>query len=240
MNDNQIIYLNKIGKNVKVLNLKTPSIESVEYAKIKGFNAIHLDAEHGSFNVVSIENLCRLAIGMGLTVTARVQKISNQNINLFLDRGVQGIVGPHVETYSEGLLLAESCRYPPIGNRSWGGGRGTEFNDDQKLSDYGGKLKYAEWTNSNMLVIAQIESVPGWDNLEEILSVEGLSGITGGPNDLAASMGIPGEPDNPKRKELTSNIESMARSKNKIVQDDIMNTLAIQELMIEGGRKFIK
>ena len=53
-------------------------------------------------------------------------------------------------------------------------------------------------------------------------------------------MGIPGEPDNPKRKELTSNIESMARSKNKIVQDDIMNTLTIQELMIEGGRKFIK
>ena len=40
-----------------------------------------------------------------------------------------------------------------------------------------------------MLVIAQIESVPGWDNLEEILSVEGLSGITGGPNDPAASHG---------------------------------------------------
>ncbi|GIS31106.1 MAG: hypothetical protein Ct9H90mP2_14890 [Dehalococcoidia bacterium] len=65
-----------------------------------------------------------------------------------------------------------------------------------------------------MLVIAQIESVPGWDNLEEILSVEGLSGITGGPK-ILRSMGIPGEPDNPKRKELTSNIESMARSKKK-------------------------
>ncbi|GIS31107.1 MAG: hypothetical protein Ct9H90mP2_14900 [Dehalococcoidia bacterium] len=26
---------------------------------------------------------------------------------------------------------------PPLGKRSWGGGRGTEFNDDQKLSDYG-------------------------------------------------------------------------------------------------------
>ena len=115
MNDNQIIYLNKLGKDVKVLNLKTPSIESVEYAKIKGFNAIHLDAEHGSFNVVSLENICRLAIGMGLTVTARVHEISSPNINLFLDRGVQGIVGPHVETYLEGLLLVNSCLYPPLG-----------------------------------------------------------------------------------------------------------------------------
>ena len=91
-----------------------------------------------------------------------------------------------------------------------------------------------------MLVIAQIESVPGWDNLDEILSVEGLSGITGGPNDLAASMGIPGEPDNPKRQTLTSDIESLAREKNKIVQDDIIRTLAIQELMIESGRKFVE
>ena len=91
-----------------------------------------------------------------------------------------------------------------------------------------------------MLVIAQIESVPGWDNLDEILSVEGLSGITGGPNDLAASMGIPGEPDNPKRQKLTSDIESLAREKNKIVQDDIIRTLAIQELMIESGRKFVE
>ena len=90
-----------------------------------------------------------------------------------------------------------------------------------------------------MLVIAQIESVPGWDNLEEILSVEGLSGITGGPNDLAASMGIPGEPDNPKSQKLTSDIENKARGKNKLVQDDIMRTLSIQELMIDSGRKFI-
>ena len=90
-----------------------------------------------------------------------------------------------------------------------------------------------------MLVIAQIESVPGWDNLDEILSVEGLSGITGGPNDLAASMGIPGEPENPKRQKLTAEIETKARANNKIVQDDIMRTLSIQELMIESGREFI-
>ena len=76
--------------------------------------------------------------------------------------------------------------------------------------------------------------------MDEILSVEGLSGITGGPNDLAASMGIPGEPDNPKRQKLTSDIESLAREKNKIVQDDIIRTLAIQELMIESGRKFVE
>ena len=107
-----------------------------------------------------------------------------------------------------------------------------DFNDDKKISEHGGKLDFAKWSNKNMLVIAQIESVPGWDNLDEILSVEGLSGITGGPNDLAASMGIPGEPDNPKRQKLTSDIEALAREKNKIVQDDIIRTLALSLIHI--------
>ena len=48
--------------------------------------------------------------------------------------------------------------------------------------------------NRNMLVLAQIESKQAHDNLASILSVPGLTGITGGPHDLAASLGHPGEP----------------------------------------------
>jgi 2-keto-3-deoxy-L-rhamnonate aldolase RhmA len=174
-----------------------------------------------------------------MSVIARVPDKSPYWINLFLDRGIQGIVGPHVETKKEAQDFADACLFPPDGNRSWGGGRGTEFNDDIKIDEYGGKLEFAKWTNKNMLVIAQIESVPGWDNLNEILDVKGLSGITGGPNDLAASMGIPGEPNNPKREKLTIDIDNTARSKNKLVQLDIMRNLSIQNLMIENGRKFV-
>ncbi len=225
MNDNQIIYLNKLGKDVKVLNLKTPSIESVEYAKIKGFNAIHLDAEHGSFNVVSLENICRLAIGMGLTVTARVHEISSPNINLFLDRGVQGIVGPHVETYLEGLLLVNSCLYPPLGNRSWGGGRGTEFNQLDILNNkYGSKLKFSEWANINMIVTAQIESKIAIDNLDEILTIKGIDIIAFGPHDLAASLGYPGDPDHPAVKEAHKEIERKTREAGKkLWSDNLIN-----------------
>ena len=223
MNDNQIIYLNKLGKDVKVLNLKSPSIESVEYAKIKGFNAIHLDAEHGSFNVVSLENICRLAIGMGLTVTARVHEISSPNINLFLDRGVQGIVGPHVETYLEGLLLVNSCLYPPLGNRSWGGGRGTEFNQLDILNNkYGSKLKFSEWANINMIVTAQIESKIAIDNLDEILTIKGIDRIAFGPHDLAASLGHPGEPDHPEVLEAHYEIERKTRESGKKLWSDNM------------------
>ena len=52
-------------------------------------------------------------------------------------------------------------------------------------------------------------------------------------------MGIPGEPNNPKREKLTIDIDNTARSKNKLVQLDIMRNLSIQNLMIENGRKFV-
>tara|TARA_B110000438_G_scaffold99372_1_gene98331 strand:- start:15631 stop:16362 length:732 start_codon:yes stop_codon:yes gene_type:complete len=239
MIENTIFKKNKEGKKANVFDLTFPSLQLVELASHAGFDAINCDGEHGNFSPESIDDICRVANGYGMSVIARVPDKSPYWINLFLDRGIQGIVGPHVETQKEAQDFADACLFPPHGKRSWGGGRGTEFNDDVKINEYGGKLEFAKWTNKNMLVIAQIESVPGWDNLNEILEVEGLSGITGGPNDLAASMGIPGEPNNPKREKLTNEIDNTAREKNKVVQIDIMRNLSIQSLMIDYGRKFI-
>ena len=45
---------------------------------------------------------------------------------------------------------------PPAGKRSWGGGRGTDFNEDAALEKYGGKLGFARWANDNMIVSAQM------------------------------------------------------------------------------------
>lgn len=239
MIENTIIKKIKKGKKANVFELQFPSLPLVEFAYHVGFDAIHCDAEHGSFSPEAVDDICRVANGFGMSVTARVPDKSSYWINLFLDRGIQGIVGPHVETKKEAQDFADACLFPPHGKRSWGGGRGTEFNDDGKLSEYGSKLDFAKWSNENMLVIAQMESVPAWENINEILSVEGLSGITGGPNDLAASMGIPGDPDNPKRVKLTSDINDTARGSNKLVADDIQRVLSIRDLMLVNGRAFI-
>ena len=52
----------------------------------------------------------------------------------------------------------------------------------------------------------------GWENLDEIMSVPGLSSIAGGPNDLASSLGYPGQPDHPERVAATADIEGRARA----------------------------
>ena len=60
------------------------------------------------------------------------------------------------------------------------------------------------------IIIVQIEDISAIDNLEEIFSVSNIDGYIIGPYDLSASMGIPGEFDNPKFIDVVNKIKSTA------------------------------
>jgi len=240
MIENTMLKKTRQGLKAVTFLLTFPSAPLVELAAQAGFDAVFLDGEHGAFSPESVDLMCRVANGYGLSVMARVPDLAPHVVNLWLDRGVQGVIGPHVETGPEAQALADACLLPPDGRRSWGGGRGTEFNDDVKLGEgYGGKLGFARWTNANMVVLAQIESRKGYENLDAILAVRGLTGITGGPNDFAASLGHPGEPDHPERQRLTADAERRARAAGKSVASDLYASLGVQELMLGSGRAFV-
>jgi 4-hydroxy-2-oxoheptanedioate aldolase len=239
--ENTILKKNRQGLKALVFAMPFPSTELVELAARAGFDAISLDGEHGVFTPASVDLICRVANGYGMSVTARVPSIDAYLINLWLDRGIQGILGPHVETGEEAQRLADACLFPPDGRRSWGGWRGTEFNEDAFLDEkFGGKLGYMKWANANMIVSAQIESKKAFDNLDAILAVKGLTSIAGGPNDFAASLGHPGEPNHPDRQRLTQQADDMARKAGKYAGDDMTVGLSIQELMLGAGREFVR
>jgi 2-keto-3-deoxy-L-rhamnonate aldolase RhmA len=103
---------------------------------------------------------------------------------------------------------------------------------------YSGKLGFATWTNRNMIVLAQIESQQAHENLEGILAVPGLTGITGGPHDLAASLGHPGEPDHPDCQRLTAEAAQRAHAAGKVVQSDLMVSTGLPELIFGAARTF--
>ena len=241
MIENTILKANREGRKGLVFSLSFPSLHLVEMAAHAGFDAVNLDGEHGCFHPEAVDDICKVANGFGMSVIARTPNIEPFQINLYLDRGVQGIVGPHVETKEEAQAFADACLFPPDGERSWGGGRGTEFNASSTLEEkYGGKLGFAKWANANMLAVAQIESKKAWENLDGILSVRGLTGITGGPHDFSASLGYPGEPDHPERVAATLDAERRARAAGKTAGDDNSLTLSIGDLMLETARKFVQ
>ena len=239
MIENSIMRKNRAGKKAVGFGLIFPSMQLVEIAAQCGFDSINVDGEHGHFTPESVDEICRVANGYGMSVTARVPNINSDTINLFLDRGVQGIVGPHIDTAEQAQMLADACLFPPDGQRSWGGGRGTEFGDTEKLDAMGGKLGFAKWSNANMLVFGQIESKLAWENLEEILTVPGLTGITAGPHDFAASLGHPGEPEHPEALEAWQDVVSKTRASGKRLASDYSVTIAINDLMFDNARAFV-
>ena len=241
MNTNRIFEKIKNHKTAYVLSIKSENLDAIEYASKLDYDAIHLDAEHGSFSVDSVERICQLAISSNLTVTSRIHKISKQDINLFIDRGVQGIMGPHVESYDEAKLLADSCLFPPLVKRSWGGPRGTEFGNAefmQKHKNVDSQLNYAEWANNNMEITIQIESVKGYENLKGILKEKRIHRIAFGPNDLAADLGFPGQPGHEKVIDLHSKIEKLSRNAGKLIVGDYCKTLRFEDAALDMLKRF--
>jgi 4-hydroxy-2-oxoheptanedioate aldolase len=224
MIENTILAKNRKGSKALVLGLTWPCAQAVELAARAGFDAINLDGEHGAFAADNVDMIVRVAHGYGLSVTARVPSIDAWQINLWLDRGVQGILGPHIETGAQAQALADACLFPPHGKRSWGGGRGTLYNEDAEIAARHG---------------AQIESRTGYENLDQILAVEGLTYLAGGPHDFAASLGFPGEPGHAERRRLTADVDRRAVLAGKRTADSMTATLSLPEMILKQGRAFV-
>ena len=95
---------------------------------------------------------------------------------------------------------------------------------------FGDKAGYYKRWNANIIVVAQIESKKAYDNLDDILAVKGLTGVTGGPNDFAASLGHPAQPDHPARVAATADVEKRARAAGKTAGTENVGTTALDLL----------
>ena len=158
---------------------------TVELFGAIGYDFVMIDCEHGGMSVNQVENMVRGAEVFGITPIARIPNHEASTILRFLDRGVQGIIVPHINTKSQAESVANAARYHPNGNRGVGGGR---------VHDYGINTTRAEsikFVNDNILVIPMIEEVEAIKNVNEIASVEGVDVLHVAPGDLGQSMGNP-------------------------------------------------
>src|SRR5262245_36322793 len=90
-----------------------------------------------------------------------------------------------------------------------------------------------------MIVAAQIESKKGYDNLDAILAVPGLRVIAGGHNDMAASLGNPGNPDRPERVHIAAEIEERARAAGKLLAQDLQVGFRVEDVVLDAGHEFV-
>ena len=233
MRVNNVVTKMKAGGMAYGCNLSFPSSTLIELAGRAGFDFVTFDGEHGPFTPENLDDLCRFADMAGLTPMARVPAIDSPTILRFLDRGIMGVTGPHIVNAERARQLADACRYVPGGKRSFGSGRGAYFGDFESGPDY------MEHTNANILVSAQLEDVEVLSNIDEILAVEGIDLYASGAQDIAQSLGLPGQPNHPKVKEFEAQVRDAVHSAGKKMADEVMVTARAGNLFLDSARAFL-
>jgi len=151
-----------------------------------GYDFVMIDCEHGPMSLNEVEDMVRAAEVFGITPITRIPNHEDSTILRFLDRGVQGIIVPHINTRADAEAVALAARYYPEGHRGVGGGR---------AHDYGvgvSRQESTKWINSQLLVIPMVEETKAVDNLDAILTVPGVDVLHVASGDLGQSMGNPG------------------------------------------------
>ena len=236
MNTNNIKAKMAAGEKAYGCGFQFPCLQIVEMVGLLGFDYIFIDGEHGTFTLTDIEQMGMVAERRDMTVLARVPNIHPSTILRFLDRGVMGITGPHICTRADAETLVKACKYAPQGMRSYVGHRVKAYGipDDLDIAALMAQV------NEEVLVSAQIEDALGLENLPEILKVDGLDVVGFGPNDLAQSLGHPGQSDHPEVVQAMVEAEEQIRASGRALSEDMMDHASVVQWIAQGGRDFLR
>lgn len=199
------------------------------------FDFVFIDGEHGPFSLDQREDLCRTAERYNLTTIARVPDTGSSSILHYLDRGIMGILGPHIATEADARPLVRVCYFGPEGERSFGAKRGTDYN--AATPD---KAAYYREANEQMLACALLEDAAVLNNLDAILAVPGIDLYSIGPNDFAQSLGYPGQPDHPEVAKAMQDITRRIHAAGRMMQADVMRGAWVSDMLFDVGQRIRK
>ena len=196
------------------ITLSHPSI--IEIMSSANFDWLTVDLEHSAISISEAQNLIAHIQANKMQALVRVSKNEEVVIKRVLDAGADGIIVPMIKNGKEAKMAVEFTKYPPLGKRGVGLARAQQYG-----------IGFDEYKNriNDLVIIAQIEHIDAVENLEEILSVQGIDGIIIGPYDLSGSMDKPGQFNDPDVKSAIKRVEEVCKKMNKplgyhIIQPD--------------------
>ena len=159
--------------------LAVPSGFSAEVMAHQGWDTLTVDMQHGVIDYAAMVGMLQAISTTPTVPIVRVPWLEPGIIMKSLDAGAYGVICPMVNTREDAQKLVAYTHYAPQGTRSFGPVRATLY----------GGADYPQHANSTIVAFAMIETAQALDNLDAILSVEGLDAIYIGPSDLSLALG---------------------------------------------------
>src|SRR5262245_46320429 len=158
------------------LTINSPLL--LDAIRAAGWDCILIDQQHGLGGHDAMVGCLTAAKAAGLPALVRIADNDVGLIGRALDAGAQGIVCPMINSAQDAERLVRAVKYPPQGIRSWGAHRA-------RFSISG---NYVAQANGWTIACPQIETRGALDELDDILSIEGVDMVCLGPNDLSAAL----------------------------------------------------
>ncbi|MBU7599382.1 4-hydroxy-2-oxovalerate aldolase [Streptomyces sp. P38-E01] len=161
--------------------LSQPGFAAAEIVAECGYGSVVLDIEHGSFDLADLERFIPFLRRLHLDVLAKVLGPEREPIQQALDFGANAVVVPHVESASHAQAVCAYGKFPPLGDRSFAGGRTTRyggFDDD-----------WVARQDRQTRIYPMIEDSGAFEEIDKILELPVVDGVFVGPSDLSLRRG---------------------------------------------------
>ena len=146
------------------------------------------------------------------------------------DAGAVAVMVPQVANVEEAKRAVEYARYPPLGNRGisphWAALANESFPEVIRTA------------NDETVLCLQMESLEAYEQIDDILAVEGFEVLFIGPMDLSASMGITADMQNSKLQAIMEEMPKRAEGSGKIIGTILMNPEEIRQ-KVDWGFRFL-
>jgi 2-keto-3-deoxy-L-rhamnonate aldolase RhmA len=201
-----------------------------QICKNAGCEFVLFDMEHSGVSIETMKMQLALCRGLDIVPFVRVPTTGYQYIARLLDLGVMGLMVPMVETPEQAQYIVDCCRYPPAGRRGavFGGAH-----DDYTAGSVTEKIKEI---HERTLIICQIETELGAQNVDKIAQVKGVDCLWVGHFDLSNFLGIPAQFDHPKFQQAIRDVIAACKKHKKIPGFMAMDEKWAKEYVQKGFR----
>lgn len=179
MRDNRLRTLWQSGGAAVNGWLAIPNSFSAETMAHQGWDSLTIDLQHGLIDDQAMVPMLQAISTTATVPVVRVPWLEPSALMKALDAGAYAVICPMVSTREEAQRLVAYTTYAPRGTRSFG---------PVRANLYGGP-DYPERADETIVRFAMVETAQALDNLDAILSVEGLDAVYIGPSDLSLALG---------------------------------------------------
>jgi 2-keto-3-deoxy-L-rhamnonate aldolase RhmA len=205
-----------------VQELMTPAVFGI--AQAAGAEFVLLDQEHPAWGLERVREVIAAGRASEVVPFVRIPDAEYHFVARTLDAGALGVMIPSCSGVAEAQAVVSWAKYPPLGMRGFGLPR-----CELEPEGVGATLAKA---NEEQMVIVQIETLAGLEEVEAIAQLDGIDLLWIGHFDLTASLGIPGDFESPGFEAAVERVLAAGAAAGKPV--------GLMVASVEDGRRFLE